>query len=266
MLMAMTGRRIRMTIKDLHDFFNSFLKIEDFPADPSMNGIQIQNSAPDTKPIKKVAFAVDACEQTALLAAESGASALVVHHGLFWGHCQTLTGSHFRRVSAFLKNDLALLAYHIPLDANNPCGNNFSLAAKLGLSDTERFGTWHGMTIGVKGVLPSSLSADELKDRVAEITKADCRAFCFDREKIRTVGIISGGAGEDVNQAVEQNLDAYITGEFAHEQYHFARESEINVIAGGHYGTEILGVMQLKEKVERELGLQTIFIDVPTNL
>ena len=88
----------------------------------------------------------------------------------------------------------------------------------------------------------------------------------FQKSQIKTVGIISGGAGEDVDQAAELGLDCYITGEFAHEQYHPAEEFGINVIAGGHYGTETMGVSLLKEKVEKELGLRTLFIDLPTDL
>jgi dinuclear metal center YbgI/SA1388 family protein len=255
-----------MTVKELHDFFNSFLKIEDFAADPSLNGIQIQNKDLDSKQIKKVAFAVDACEQTALQAVKVGADALVVHHGLFWGHCEKLTGSLYKRVSTFINNDLALLAYHIPLDANNPYGNNFGLAGLLGLDNPQAFGYWRGMPIGVKGQLGNQLGAEELAEKLSKITKTKCRAFAFGKEKISTVGIISGGASEDVSEAVEEGLDAYITGEFAHEQFHYAEEMGINVISGGHYGTEIIGVSLLKEKVEKELGLETCFIDLPTNL
>ena len=61
-----------MTLNELDDFFNAFLKKEDFAGDPSLNGIQIQNSAPDALQVTKVAFAVDACEATARAAAEAG--------------------------------------------------------------------------------------------------------------------------------------------------------------------------------------------------
>ena len=44
-----------MTLNELDKYFRSFLKIEDFAADPSMNGIQIQNANPAEKEIKKVA-------------------------------------------------------------------------------------------------------------------------------------------------------------------------------------------------------------------
>ena len=255
-----------MTLNEINDWFNAFLKKEDFPGDPSRNGIQIQNSAPDSKQITKVAFAVDACEATALAAAKAGAQVLVVHHGLYWGACETLTGNYYKRAAAFIKNDLALIGYHLPLDANNPYGNNYGLAAALGLTGLQDFGLWRGMCIGVKGCFEKAVSLEELSASLGKITKTDCRAFAFGKDQIRTVGIISGGAGEDVEQAVEEGLDCYITGEFAHEQFHYAEENNINVISGGHYGTETMGVSLLKEKVEKELGLSTIFIDLPTNL
>lgn len=255
-----------MTLNELDAYLNAFLKKEDFPGDPSRNGIQIQNSEPDKLQITKVAFAVDACEATALAASEAGAKVLVVHHGLFWGACQTLTGNFYKRAASFIKNDLALIAYHLPLDANNPYGNNYGLAAALGLSKCEPFGNWRGMCIGVRGEFEKPVTPHALSSSLSKITKTEARLFPFGTNEIRTVGIISGGAGEDVDQAVELGLDCYITGEFAHEDFHFAEESAINVISGGHYGTETMGVSLLKEKIEKELGLRTLFIDLPTDL
>ncbi len=255
-----------MTLIEFDNYINSFLRKEDYGKDISLNGIQIQNSQPDKKEIKKIAFAVDACEATAKAAAKAGADLLFVHHGLFWGHCQTLTGSFYKRVSAFIKNDLALCAYHIPLDANIPYGNNFGLAAKLGLINCEQFGSWRGMILGIKGQLEEESSVQELAKKLMGSEKSARAILSFGKEKIKTVGIISGGASEDVADAVEEGLDCYITGEFAHEDYHFAREMGINVIAGGHYQTETVGVNLVMQKVEAETGLECIFIDEPTGL
>lgn len=255
-----------MTLVEINNWFNSFLKKEDFPSDISLNGIQIQNSEPESKQIKKIAFAVDACEETAKKAAEAGAHLLFVHHGLFWGGCQTITGSFYKRISTFIKNDLALCAYHIPLDANNPYGNNWGLAARLGLRNCESFGTWRGMVLGVKGELSEELTINELAERVLRKGVTPRSVLSLGKEKIKTVGIISGGASDDVADAIEQGLDCYITGEFAHEDYHLAREMGINVIGGGHYETETVGVSLVMEKAEKELGIECIFVDVPTNL
>ena len=275
-----------MTLRELDSWFNSFLKKEDFSADISLNGIQIENTAPDSKQIKKIAFAVDACEKTAKIAAENGADVLFVHHGLFWGHCQTITGNFYKRIAAFIKNDLALCAYHIPLDANNPYGNNYGLASRLGLINCEPFGTWRGMVLGVKGELSNPLTIEEIAKKIG---RSNCNENCptaseknaepnaaakpncptilpLGKDKIKTVGIISGGASEDVADAAELGLDCYITGEFMHEDYHVAEEAGINVIAGGHYETETVGVSLVMQKVQKELGIECVFIDEPTGL
>ena len=255
-----------MTVYELNEFFNNFLHKEDYPSDPSRNGIQIENKELYTKQIKKVAFAVDACEATAKKAREEGADVLVVHHGLFWGDCQTITGSHYKRISAFINNDVALIAYHIPLDANNPYGNNYGLLNILKMKNLEGFGMWRGMAIGVKGELEKALTPQELKELINSTLHTDAKLFSFGKKEIKTVGDISGGAGEDVEQAVSEGLDAYVTGEFGHELYHYAEEMKINVISAGHYNTETVGVNLLKNKVEKELGLETCFIHIPTGL
>lgn len=255
-----------MTLNEIDTYFNSFLKKEDFASDPSLNGIQIQNSAPDSKQIKKVAFAVDACEATATLAAKEGANLLFVHHGILWGGCDRITGSFYKRVSAFIKNDLALCTYHIPLDANNPYGNNFGLAARLKLQNVKPFGEWRNMTIGCYGELSTHITIEELAQKIMRPGKNPNVILPFGKKQIKTVGIISGGASEDVEQAVALNLDAYITGEFQHEQYHYAKEMNINVIGGGHYETETVGINLVAEKLKTEKGIETLFIDLTTGL
>ena len=255
-----------MTLNEFDFFLNSFLKKENFLQDPSLNGIQIENSSPNKKQIKKVAFAVDACELTAKKAAEQNADVLVVHHGLYWGHCERARGIVYKRLSSFIKADLALIAYHLPLDANDPYGNNFGLANMLNMKNLSPFGKWRGMEIGVKGELAESTDINSFAQKIGSFTHTKCRVFDFGKKEIKSVGIISGGAGNDFVQAVEQNLDLFVTGEFMHENFHPAKESCMNVISGGHYGTEIIGVSLLQKKVEQELGLETVFIDFPTGL
>ena len=255
-----------MTLNELNRYFNSFLHKEDYDSDVSLNGIQISNSAPNEKPITKVAFAVDACEATALKAAEAGAQVLFVHHGLFWGHCETITGTHYKRVAAFIKNDLALIAYHIPLDANEFVGNNFGIAKRIGLEKVRPFGKWRGMTLGAIGELSQEVKIDELAQKLFPNGEKPSKILPFGKKMIKKVAVISGGAGEDFTQAVKIGADAYITGEVSHEDYHGIEESGINVIAGGHYNTETVGVQLVQRRLEEDKGLQTVFIDIPTGL
>ena len=73
---------ICMTLLELCKYFDSFLHIDDFPSDPSDNGLQVQNRDPAGKQIKKVAFAVDACQESIDKAIAENADVLVCE-GMF---------------------------------------------------------------------------------------------------------------------------------------------------------------------------------------
>ncbi|MFH2114609.1 MAG: Nif3-like dinuclear metal center hexameric protein, partial [Spirochaetota bacterium] len=88
----------------------------------------------------------------------------------------------------------------------------------------------------------------------------------FGPERVTKVAVVSGGAPFELLQAVSEGLDLYMTGEPSHSIYHEAAESHINFIAAGHYATEVHGVKAVAERVSRELGLETVFIEQPTGL
>ncbi|MBQ8385014.1 MAG: Nif3-like dinuclear metal center hexameric protein [Spirochaetaceae bacterium] len=255
-----------MTLHQLDDYFRSFLNMEHYRGDPSLNGIQVENSQPGGKEIRKVAFAVDACQETISRAATAGADLLFVHHGFFWGQCQTITGAHYQRIRQLLEKDMALYACHIPLDTNELVGNNYGLARRLELQDLRPFGDWHGMTIGVGGTFPAPATLDSLVQRLFPGGERPLHLLPFGKKEISTVAIVSGGAARELSQAIEQGYDAFVTGEIGHEQYHQAMEAGINVVAGGHYQTETVGVSLVMEKLARETGIDIVFIQVPTGL
>jgi putative NIF3 family GTP cyclohydrolase 1 type 2 len=43
-------------------------------------------------------------------------------------------------------------------------------------------------------------------------------------------------------------------------------EAKLNMIAGGHYNTEVFGVRAVMDKLKAETGLLAEFIDLPTGL
>lgn len=255
-----------MTLNELCNYFNSFLNIENYCSDPSDNGLQVQNSSPDSKQIRKVAFAVDACQESIDKAVAANAELLFVHHGLYWGKSVPLVNNHYNRIATLIKNDIALYACHIPLDASKVVGNNYGLASILELENLEDFGSWHGMSIGVKGEFPKSLTIDEICKKLLKKQEKPNVILDFGKEKIKTIAIISGGAGDELSQAIIENVDLYITGELGHEQYHIAKENNISVIAAGHYNTETVGVSLVMQKMMQETDIEGVFLDAPTNM
>jgi dinuclear metal center YbgI/SA1388 family protein len=236
--------------------------------DISMNGIQVSAGGGESSSIDvaKIAFAVDACMETFERAAEQGAGMLFVHHGIFWGSPVQVSGTHFRRLKYLLDNNLVLYAAHLPLDLHPQFGNNAGICSSLGIEAPEPFGEYHGIKIGFKGRLPEACSLDEVLDKLGLTAGRALSVLPFGPKGIQNIAVVSGGGANDVYQAIEEDADLYITGDASHQIYHSCLENRINLICGGHYHTETWGVRLLSERASSDLGIETVFIDVPTGL
>ena len=252
-----------MKLKELDSYFRSFLAIDELSGtDVSLNGIQVENDAD----ITCIAFAVDACMETFRRAKEAGAQMVFVHHGLFWGHEQTLTGIHYQRIKFLIENNMALYAVHLPLDIHPIIGNNVALAREAGLIDLKPFGEYHGIKVGVKGTFKNPVTTEQVLSSL-EYDRAELLAYLtFGKDKNLTGAVITGGGEHDVADAIDEDVDLYITGDAAHVVYHTCLENKINMISAGHYRTEVYGVQNVAKKVSDDLGLKALFIDVPTGL
>jgi dinuclear metal center YbgI/SA1388 family protein len=253
-----------MTTRKLDLFFRSLLDIEGFSSmDPSLNGLQVDN---DGGALEKIAFAVDAAMETFQRAADAGAGLLFVHHGLFWGEPLRISGSHRRRIQFLLDHNMALYAAHLPLDQDPELGNNAGLADLLEIQNREPFGLYRGRKIGYKGKLARPLTIEEAVKRIAFAGRPPLGVYPFGEGESRTCAVVSGGAAEEALQAIEEGIDLYVTGESSHTVYHQALEGRLNLIAGGHYATEVWGVRRLMERCAAQLNMAVEFIDVPTGL
>jgi dinuclear metal center YbgI/SA1388 family protein len=253
-----------LTSCKLDVFFRGLLDIEGFrDADSSLNGLQVDN---DGSEIKKIAFAVDAGLEVFKQAVAAGAGMLFVHHGLFWGDAERVWRSHRERLKFLLDNNLALYGVHLPLDKHPYLGNNAVLAELLGIENPEPFGLYHGQKVGYKGNLKKALTVDEAVKKISFMNRPPIGVFPFGKSESQSCAVMSGGAGLEAFQALEEKLDLYVTGESSHTVYHHALEGRMNIIAGGHYSTEVWGVRRMMEECAKQLEADTVFIDVPTGL
>ena len=248
----------------LDRYFQSILDIEDFRSiDSSMNGLQVDNDGAD---IAKIVFAVDASLESCRRCAAAGGGMLFVHHGLFWGQPLALKGPHRERLKFLLDNNIALYAVHLPLDQNPRLGNNYILAGLLGIEEPEPFGLYHGKKIGYKGRLRKALTVEEAAAAISFMNRPPVGILPFGKERSESCAVISGGASKEALQAINEGIDLYVTGEASHTAYHHALEGRLNIVAGGHYSTEVWGVRAVMETCAASLDIDVEFIDTPTGL
>jgi dinuclear metal center YbgI/SA1388 family protein len=250
-----------MTVEHLTGYLDDFLRsseVNDYPN--ALNGLQVYR----TGEVRRVALAVDASLASISEAARRAADLLIVHHGLFWDGLQPVTGRRYRRLSALLGANLGLYSSHLPLDMHPLVGNNAVLAREIGLSIEGRFGDYKGTAIGVWGTL--DMRREALTARLDQVLGGHVRMVPGGPEKVRRVGLITGGAGDSVEVARKAGLDSFITGEGAHHNYFDAAEGGVNLFLGGHYATEVWGIKALATHLEKHFGLECFFIDNPTGL
>ncbi len=243
-----------VTLQELCLYIDQRLNCQNF-LDYQPNGLQVEGKVL----IKKVGLAVSGSLETIERAVELGVDALIVHHGIFWkDDPYPIVGVKRKKVEKLLSQKISLLAYHLPLDAHETLGNNFGGAKHLGLTSLTPFFI-KGSVLGVIGEAPG-WSFDVLKERLETFYEHKATMAPFGKDKIFKVGIISGGAHKMIQQAIDLQLDAFVTGSFDEPVWHMAKEAGIHFLALGHSATERIGVKLLGEELKNRFGLDTVFI------
>ena len=249
-----------MKLEKILSWLDKTLKVSDFD-DVSNNGLQLdraieQSNNPNNRTISTVAFAVDASVRAVEAASKAGAQLLVVHHGISWGGgIKRLTGGVGNVVKAAVKADLAIAAYHLPLDAHPTLGNNAQLAKLLGLKGVKPAFSYHGNVIGLVG---ECLSSRVFKCLRLFGCSGQLKNSQLKNSNTLTVGICSGGAGEFAEEAKNLGCDLYVTGEASWADVIAAENCGMKMICAGHYETEVFGVRALAQAMRKALKLRTV--------
>ena len=233
-------------------------EVQDY--DRAANGLQVENRGSVTR----IGATVDASLATVRLAAAAKANLLLVHHGLFWAHAHPWTGKRYQLMRCLLEHDLAVYSSHLPLDAHPRLGNNAQLCSALGLKKLRPFFESHGQCIGFQA--KTNISRADLARRLQRATAVKPRVIPGGPEICRSIGVVSGGAGDDLQKAADEQVDTFITGEGQHWTYAMAEELGLNVLHGGHYATETFGVKALAAHLSARFKVPWTFLDHPTGL
>lgn len=247
------------TLDEIARFLDGYLGVEgarDYPH--ALNGLQVEGPAT----VGRVAVAVDASEAV-IAKAGRWADLLFVHHGLFWGGLQPLTGPLYRRVRSLIGSGTALYSCHLPLDRHPEVGNAALVARGCGARDLEPFGDYRGSPVGWRGEV-ATVSLAGLRESLAHHLGGTVRVVPGGPEQVTKVGIVTGAGGSTLPEARAAGLDALITGEAGHHSAVDAREAGVSLLLGGHYATEVGGVRAVAGLLEDHFGVQCRFVDSPT--
>jgi len=245
-----------ITAAELERLCDDLLQAKRF-ADYCPNGLQVEGA----RQICRLVTGVTASQALIDAAIVERADAILVHHGFFWkNEAAVIRGMKAQRIGALLRNNISLLAYHLPLDAHATLGNNAQLAARLGLQIDGNLDD-SGAVTGLVGHLLTPMSASTFAELLTtSLARAPLVIADADRE-IRTIAWCTGAAQGFIEHAHARGVDAYLTGEVSEPTVHFARENGIAFFAAGHHATERYGVQAVGEHLAKATGIEHLFID-----
>jgi len=243
-----------MQLKELCDYNASLLQTGLFK-DYCPNGLQVEGRAE----VLRIATGVTASRHVLEQAIAWGADAILVHHGYFWrNEDAAITGIKKQRIAELLRNDVSLLAYHLPLDAHPELGNNAQLGKLLRLEEQGRFGE---QNIACYGMLEQPLPLEQFAQQMALALHRTPQIIGNNIKTLQKVAWCSGAAQDYFAAAVDKHVDAYITGEISEQSFHIAQETGVAFIAAGHHATERRGIQALGEHLATRFSLEHHFFD-----
>ncbi len=248
-------------LNEIVDFLDRELRtaaLSDYPG--ALNGLQLANEGT----VGRIVAAVDASLPVIRAAVDGGPGLLIVHHGMFWQGSRPVIGALYRKLKLAMDSGLAVYSSHLPLDVHPEWGNNIHLARAIGLQNPQPFFDHQGILIGLRGDWNGSRK--ELSDSLGDAVGGKVLICPGGPENPRIVGLITGGAGSEVEKVASQGVDTFITGEGPHWSYPLAEELGINVMYAGHYATETLGVKSVAAAISQNFGIPWCFVDRPTGL
>jgi len=242
-------------LNDLLRYTQELMQVERFK-DYCPNGLQVEGR----QEIRKIVTGVTASMALLEAAKQANADLILVHHGYFWRNEDPIVvGIKRNRLAFLLKNDLSLMAYHLPLDAHAEFGNNVQLGQVLGIRPSGFAGESNIIAYGSLEQ-PMRLQAFALK-----IESALQRAplIIGDMQKmVQKVAWCTGAAQGYIDIAIELGVDVYMSGEISEQTTHQSAESGVSYISAGHHVTERYGVQALGQHLAEKFDLIHEFIDL----
>jgi len=242
-------------LNELLHYTQELMQVEHFK-DYCPNGLQVEGKAD----IRKIVTGVTASMALLEAAKQAKADLILVHHGYFWrNEDPRVVGIRRNRLAFLLKNDLNLMAYHLPLDAHAEFGNNVQLGKVLGIC---QYGFTGDSNIIAYGDLAKPVRLNTFVAQIESALKRKPLVIGNPKKMVQKVAWCTGAAQCYFDAAIELGVDVYISGEISEQTTHQSIESGVSYISAGHHVTERYGVQALGDHLAVKFNLTHEFIDI----
>lgn len=255
---------VRLT--DLMTFLQDYMGFDDTVPKIDgylVNGLQVAGA----EEIHKIVTGVSANMRLFTAAVEQEAQAMLVHHSMNPPNSVYLEADKIfmSRLRYLLKHNLSLIGYHYLLDGHPEIGHNAAIIKALGGQKQTAYGP-DGHQWGWIAEIPGGAPLSQVLNTCRELFQNNGFYYTAGPQTVTKFVCISGGAPPrpgDYQWLMSQNIDLFITGEVREWNQELCREAGINMVAGGHYNTEIIGLHALSQVIQAEFDVDIEFVDIP---
>lgn len=236
----------------LVNYLDRILKSKKYKKDIDNNKLIVKGK----NEIKKVGFATNSSWETLKKANSKNIDFLIVHHRMWKGQDPEF---HDKKINFLKKNKISLYGAHESMDCIDDFGMSDSIAKELGINIQGRFCKFGAGFAGVYG--KTKLSFNAFIKNLEKILETKVKVFKYSK-KFGTIGIVTGWGGrpEWILEAKKLGCDTLISGEAIYFGKLYSKEGKMNLILGGHYPTEMVGMKHLMHKIKDDLDLSVEFI------
>lgn len=212
--------------------------------------------SPDT-PVSKVLVTLDVMMDTVDYAIEQGVQLIVSHHPVIFNgfksiRTDTYDGAMFQKL---LSHHISVFSAHTNLDSANG-GVNDVLANLLGLTDLTGLvpvESYPSYAMGRVGMWPHPEPAEAVLQKIKERLHLDVLPYAGDiHTMVERVAVLGGAGASFMEQVKQSGAQLYVTGDVKYHDAQQAVKLGLVVADGGHFGTEIPIVADLKDRLDDE--------------
>lgn len=250
-----------VTLRALYEALNN--KIPASLSCPWDNDGMMCAADPDME-ITKVYCALDATDRVIDEAMEEGCNVIITHHPMIFhklGGIDPLTPAG-RRIALLMEKKIAVLSFHTRMDAMNG-GVNDLLCETLHLCVTGTFGT-DGEAIGRMGEFETPTEFATFCQQIKAELGSPVLHCVSARKPVKRVAVLGGDGKDDWEAALAAGADTYLTGTMSYNGFLDAKSAGLNVIAAGHFFTEVPMMDRVADWVEELFPeLEAVVCEVP---
>lgn len=229
------------TVNDIYEYIDSFAPFNTAEQWDNV-GVLVGNKEHS---VKRAVVSLDITSDVLAEAHDVDAQLVISHHPIIFGGIKTvMSGSPVYDAVSY---GISCLCAHTNLDKSSVFGVNTALAQAAGLLNCRPSADGEFLFIANT---KDMTAPDDLAAQIKKNLNMNAVAFTEYNMEINTVGICSGGGGDEIFSAINHGCDAFITGEIKHHELLAANAAGLSVFILGHYKSEDVVI----EPLVRRLG------------